>query len=328
MDLYNVPNLDAYIAENLVPTAGYLERCNTKLNRLIHFLVYYMPHQLRPKKVIKSGSLVKGTALKGRSDIDLILMLTSFTDVGVLMENMDTLLETLKTSLAEYNNVKIQTVTRYSVQIQFSCHSDHIHDIDLLLAVDFYLDEQGDPQTSLDTVYQKMKKVKHSYDKIHEYSVSLVPLQTGILEGTPQKLKDLIRLLKHWEYVKSGSTEGRDTKWPNSYTMELIALQAWIKAGKPKMFDTTRALHAILTALIDHRNFKIIFYDRLKYSRSYINPRYSTFIMDPTNPYNDMYHGFFGKAWDWDMVAREAQTWLKKPLLRGLEDSECNWGLQ
>lgn len=47
--------------------------------------------------------------------------------------------------------------------------------------------------------------------------------------------------------------------------------------------------------------------------------------MDPTNPYNDMYHGLFGKAWDWEDVAEEANVWLRKPIFQYVKDTRQKW---
>jgi hypothetical protein len=46
------------------------------------------------------------------------------------------------------------------------------------------------------------------------------------------------------------------------------------------------------------------------------------YIMDPANPFNDMYHGLVGgKAFDWKKVVRKARIWLSKPLFSGVNTS-------
>lgn len=53
--------------------------------------------------------------------------------------------------------------------------------------------------------------------------------------------------------------------------------------------------------------------------------RSQPYIMDPTNPFNDMYHGLFGRAWDWEDVAMEATVWLRNPIFRNVGNTKARW---
>lgn len=48
-------------------------------------------------------------------------------------------------------------------------------------------------------IYHKMERPGAN---LHEYSVTLGPLQVQIISGLPSKVKDLIRLIKYWEDEK------------------------------------------------------------------------------------------------------------------------------
>ena len=51
--------------------------------------------------------------------------------------------------------------------------------------------------------------------------------------------------------------------------------------------------------------------------------RETPYIMDPANPFNDMYHGLVdGKTFDWDRVVPEAKLWLSKPVFSGVKASQ------
>lgn len=54
--------------------------------------------------------------------------------------------------------------------------------------------------------------------------------------------------------------------WPSSYALELVVINAWTEAKEPTNFHTVRALHAVLTSLVYHRNFKVLLYGQMKYS--------------------------------------------------------------
>ena len=49
-------------------------------------------------------------------------------------------------------------------------------------------------------IFQKMKYA--SKENIHEYSVSLAPLQLEIIKPLPAKVKSLIKLMKYWKDKK------------------------------------------------------------------------------------------------------------------------------
>ena len=53
--------------------------------------------------------------------------------------------------------------------------------------------------------------------------------------------------------------------------MELVTLAAWRNAGKHDNFDMTRALHAVLTSLVEHRDFRVEF-DDIKFYQDKMSP--------------------------------------------------------
>jgi hypothetical protein len=63
-------------------------------------------------------------------------MLTSYTDVEVLMIDMPNLLRVLEKYLVFNTKAKHQKRTRFSVQVEIKCRSGHMHDVDVLPAVD------------------------------------------------------------------------------------------------------------------------------------------------------------------------------------------------
>ena len=129
------------------------------------------------------------------------------------------------------------------------------------------------------------------------YSTCLVPLHADLFgDENPTKLKSLIRLVKYWKKERDGiyKQQHRGQKvdrWPTSYVMEIVTMDAWCKAGKPSSFDLRKALCAVLMSIENHRQFKIILEDRfLNYGRSAIErPTNGPFIMDPCNPFNNLY---------------------------------------
>ncbi|XP_052807888.1 2'-5'-oligoadenylate synthase 1-like [Mya arenaria] len=317
MDVYSVGSereLNGFIDRYVRPDTVFQTSCNTIVDRLVHFLQNNVSGRLRPRRVVKSGSLGKGTAVRGKSDIDLVLMLAAYTDVEALLKDIKALLAELQTYLVRYGEARLERVTSYSVQVELT-GGGVTQSVDILPAVDL-LEIGVIPKE----IYDKMSRPGAN---IHEYSVTLGPLQVEIIKALPAKVKDLIRIIKYWEDVKMKSVKNR--KWPSSYTLELVILHAWNQAGKPESFNMAHALHAVLTLLVEHQQLKATFPDQMKYSSRLLRIRSPPYIMDPTNPYNDMYHGLFDTAWDWEDVAMEARAWLRKPLLCQLRNTRNRW---
>lgn len=326
MDLYNISSsqLESFIGQQIEPDAAYLASCGAVVDRLVHFLQNNAPGRIRPAKVIKGGSLGKGTAVKGKSDIDLTLMLANYKEVHVLSREMRAILELLEDYLGKYGgSVKILGKTRHSVQVELSCHANHTHSVDILPAVDIL------PNLSMgkDSIKFELRwlyaAIGHQDRKAQSfYSASLGPLQIELTRPLPTKLKSLIRLVKYWKKEKLAPQTGEHL--PTSYVLELVTLNAWMRAGKPEAFNMTRALHAVLTSLVNHLRFRVVFDGSLAFYDK-AQPEKTPYIMDPCNPYNDVYHGYFRHAWDWDAVAKEASRWLGMNLFAGIRDTKVRW---
>lgn len=327
-DLYKLQSSDLgrFIDNHVQADANFRDCCGEVIDTIVKHL-QGISGKLKPKRVLKSGSLGKGTAVKGRADIDLVIMLNEYTEVEQLMKDMEQLLKSLKAHVLKLDKVKHQKTTRYSVQIETMCRKQHNHDVDILPAVDLL--EAG---CSTDDIFRKMASA--SPTDIHEYSVSLAPIQLEIIKQLPPKVKSLITLIKYWKekYLKGENepempslAEKRFDKpnWPTSYPFELVIISAWNDVGNPENFDMAKALHAVLTSLINHKSFKIMLEKQMKYSSSLARKSKTPFIMDPANPFNDMYHGLVGgEAFDWENVVPEAKRWLSQPLFSGIKPSK------
>lgn len=85
---------------------------------------------------IQGGSLGKGTAVKGKSDIDLVIFLRNYSDVRTLRRNLSSHLKTLKDRLESYNKIRVVGETLFAVQVEMPCQAGYIHSVDVLPSVD------------------------------------------------------------------------------------------------------------------------------------------------------------------------------------------------
>ena len=84
----------------------------------------------------KGGSLGKGTAVKGKSDIDLVLMLKEYRDVRSLTRNLSSVIASLKSCFNNFPGIHVKRTTPYCVQLEYSHGSGEKLAIDVLPAVD------------------------------------------------------------------------------------------------------------------------------------------------------------------------------------------------
>ena len=320
-------NLDAYVQQYIQADEQFLRSVQSTINKLVSLLQNNVPEELRPSKVVKGGSLGKGAAIKGSSDIDLVLMLAKYENVAELREALPRLLTLLHRSLEQFENVSVTGETKFSVQIEYTGGDGNSHEIDVLLAVDAITNYKG-----VQNVYKAMEI--RDKDIRENYSACLVPLHADLFgDENPTKLKSLIRLVKYWKKERDGVYKQqhrgqRVARWPTSYGMEIVTIDAWCRVGSPSSFDMRKALYAVLGSIENHRQFRIILEDRfLNYGRTAIEkPNSGAFIMDPCNPFNNLYLTAGQRmAWNWDAIGQEARTFRGKPLFHDMYYSADSW---
>ncbi|KAK3577493.1 hypothetical protein CHS0354_026447 [Potamilus streckersoni] len=292
-------NLDIFDANNLQMNDSYRASCNAVIDRLVKFLQNNVP--IKVKEVVKGGSLGKGTAIRDKSDIDLVLFLSDYHTVKSVKADMTQLLSTLENYLGRYGGCRVVGSTRFSIQVDVSCHALHEHNVDILPACDIL----GGHGTA--AVYGEMAR---SEDLRHYYSASLVKLQLNFVKVLPTKVMSLIRLVKHWRKSELPSDSGKG-RWPTSYILELIVIKKWEDAGRPERFDLKNLLHSFLQALVNYRDLKVVWYKNYDRLYTHHSPPY---VIDPANPFNNV----MDRCDVWDDVARYARDTLKWPLFRGI----------
>ncbi|KAH3808361.1 2'-5'-oligoadenylate synthase 1-like [Dreissena polymorpha] len=313
-DLYCQTNLDNYIETTIQPDTTFLVNENAAVDSLVHMLQHNVPDEIRPARVIKGGSLGKGTAVKGKSDIDLTMMMSweRYPNVAALKANMKMVLPTLENTLRRMPNIRVDGSTTHAVQVTMTDCSGKEHAIDILPAVDLTQYESNE------TIFRRMLGPDSSIKAF--YSASLAPLQVDLVRGLPTKVKSLIRLIKFWNKDKVKPI--LEDRCPTSYVYEIIIMDAWVNAGRPHAFDMKKAAHAVLTKLRNHRSLEICTPGISKYQRCDADIRHSTYIMDPCNPTNDIYNN---RSFDWAGVAEEAKKWLDKQVFDGVKNFAASW---
>lgn len=313
--LTSTDNLDDLVAVTVQPDYDFLSECDSAVEKIVHLLQNNVNESLRPRRVIKGGSLGKGTAVKGKSDIDLVLMLKEYRDVRSLTRNLSSVIASLKSCFNNFPGIHVKRTTPYCVQLEYSHGSGEKLAIDVLPAVDC-LEINGKQQ-----VFEMMRGRDSNIQR--NYSPSLTPLQVQLFSPLPTKLKSLIRLVKYWKKEK-GQNSARD--WPTSYVLELVTLAAWTKAGSPEKFDLRKGLCAVLHSLINHEDFAEDFDEHRFYDESILSRLPKPYIIDPCNPFNNVYLKPYQRAaWDWGSIASAASETIQQPRLARVILNSLDW---
>lgn len=296
--------LNLYVRKEIEPDKNYNKKCNAMVDQLCKFMLNSFPKKLRPSEIRKCGSLGKGTAVKGKSDADLVVFLAKLSTMSDFLKHSEDILNQMKVYLKKHPKCHVVDTTLHAVQVSFSCHG-HDHSADILPSVDILA------KNTKQYIYAEMESLHKDSRKY--YSAALAPLQIEFVSGVPTKVKTLIRLLKYWRKTEFQESSGKQ-KLPSSYILELIVIGKWGDAGKPENFNLCIGFYNVLNAIAHYERLKYAW--TVNYNFNYISDPY--YVVDPANPFNNVMETACNC---WNMVAEKAKQFLESPLFRGLSES-------
>ncbi|XP_055091923.1 2'-5'-oligoadenylate synthase 1 isoform X2 [Symphalangus syndactylus] len=345
MDLRNTPakSLDKFIEDYLLPDTHFRMQINHAINIICGFLKERCfrgsCYPVHVSKVVKGGSSGKGTALRGRSDADLVVFLsplTTFQDQlnrrGEFIQEIRRQLEACQRERAFFVKFEVQAPRwdnpRALSFVLSSLQLGEGVEFDVLPAFDALGQLTGgykpNPQ-----IYVKLIEECTYLQKEGEFSTCFTELQRDFLKQRPTKLKSLIRLVKHW-YQNCKKKLG---KLPPQYALELLTVYAWERGSMETHFNTARGFRTVLELVINYQQLCIYwtkYYDFKnpiieKYlSRQLRKPR--PVILDPADPTGNLGGG---DPKGWRQLAQEAKAWLNYPCFKNWDGSPVSsWILQ
>uniref|UniRef100_A0A452HT54 Ubiquitin-like domain-containing protein n=1 Tax=Gopherus agassizii TaxID=38772 RepID=A0A452HT54_9SAUR len=302
MELYQVPagSLDAWIAEHLQPSEEFQLQVKDTVRRICDFLKETCFDDIKVFKTVKGGSAGKGTALKNNSDADLVLFLSCFSSYRDQMENRVAVLDTIKQNVdMEVSQPKEKgTFPRsLSITIQLKRRWASI-EVDVLPAYN-----------ALGLVTPGIKPSPQVYEDLiraragpGEFCTSFTELQRDFVKCHPAKLKNLLRLVKHWY---------KEVRCP--------ALPQSVIPPSPTLAPS-HALPALGLPLGTQRNIQ--WEHHRAWAKNLLCVR-SPVILDPANP-----TGTLGQGKSWDLLAREAAKCRDQLCCRNGLAPICCWDVQ
>ncbi|XP_036027547.1 2'-5'-oligoadenylate synthase 1A-like [Onychomys torridus] len=327
--------LDKFIEDNLLPDTRFRAEVNAAINIICDFLKERCfrgaAHPVRVSRVVKGGSSGKGTALKGKSDADLVVFLNNLTSFEDQLKRRGEFIQEIKKQLDELQRERHIRV-KFEVQSSLWCNprvlSFKLSSPQLQQEVEFHVllayDVLGqinnikpDPQ-----IYAKLISECISLGREGEFSTCFTELQRNFLKQRPPKLKSLIRLVKHWYQL---CKEKLGKPLPPQYALELLTVYAWERGSGDTEFNTAQGFRTVLELVTKYRQLLIywtVYYD-------FQNPDISNYlhsqlkrarpvILDPADPTGNV-AGVNPESWC--RLAGEALAWLNYPCFRNSDGS-------
>nr|XP_006116231.1 2'-5'-oligoadenylate synthase 3-like [Pelodiscus sinensis] len=322
VDLYQTParKLDKFIFDNLQPDCTFLRQAGQAIDTICEFLktncfVDQPAPRTKVLKIIKGGSLGKGTSLKGISDADLVVFLSCFKGYDDQERNRAEIIREIRRMLEKCQQQKQFDVIFETSQwsnprvLSFQLHSKMLNesiDFDVLPAYNALSSSaKPDPQVYEDLIV--------SYSRGGEFSTCFTELQRDFVVDRYTKVKSLIRLVKHWykQYVcphKKYLSKGKEFL-PPQYALELLSIYAWERGSKNRGFDMAKGFRTVLELIQQYKQLCVYWTVNYNFADEELAQflhrqlqKTRPVILDPADP-----TGIVGEGCRWDLMAMEAE---------------------
>jgi hypothetical protein len=247
---------------------GLRAQANQLRERLEGYLVDHPDFAL--KKMLLSGSLAKGTALKSISDIDVACYVASDTAPHAIRDLIEWLAERLETAFPNFRPSQITRKT-YSVSVQFLTSGNEVDIVPILYS--------GDPQWRGDLISQDTG----------EPLMTSVPMHLEFIRkrksANPMHFAQVVRLIKFWVGLRKREDASGDFRF-KSFMVELVV--AHLADRGVALNDYPEALQSFFTFLATDQLRSVISFTDY-YAAGTCSPTSDTVrIWDPVNCENNV----------------------------------------
>ncbi|XP_069414213.1 2'-5'-oligoadenylate synthase 2 isoform X1 [Ovis canadensis] len=324
--LYITPGhlLDKFIKDFLQPNQTFQDQIKKALKIICSFLEENcFRHSTTKIQVIQGGSTVKGTALKTGSDASLVVFADSLKSYTSPKDESCNIIKEIHEQLEACQQQKDFEV-KFEISkwkppwvLSFTLKSKVLNesvDFDVLPAFNA-LGELKSGSTPSPRTYAELIYLYKPSDVFlgGEFSVCFTKLQRNFVRSLPPKLKDLIRLVKHW-YKGCESKLKQKGSLPPQYALELLTIYAWEKGSGAQDFDTAEGFRTVLELVIQYQHLCVFWTVNYSFDDEILRnflltqiQRTRPVILDPADPTGDVGGG---DRWCWHLLAKEATEWL------------------
>nr|XP_034377745.1 LOW QUALITY PROTEIN: inactive 2'-5' oligoadenylate synthetase 1C-like [Arvicanthis niloticus] len=332
MDLSSTPawEKDKYIEDHLLPDTTFLTGVRADIDFISAFLkercFQRAPHPVRVSRVVMGGSYDEHTMLKGRSEPNMVVFFNNLTRFEDQLNWHGEFLEEIQKHLCQ-----LQQEKQFKVKFEFqSSEQPHSRSLSCKLSTpELQQEMEFDVQPAYDVLYE-LRDNKFTepqlYNQIYtqlihecttlekegEFYICFIDLHQNFLKHRATKLKNLIRLVKHWYQLYK---ERLGKPLPPQYALELLTICVWERNVNENQHETTiaKGFLIILELVVDHKFLLIYwtwYYGFLHQEVSdYLNGQLQKdrpVILDPTDPTRNV-AGSNLEAWH--LLAEMAESW-------------------
>ncbi|KGL90090.1 2'-5'-oligoadenylate synthase-like 2, partial [Charadrius vociferus] len=323
-------DLDTWVMDNLQPSTEFSNQVKQTVKQICDFLkedCFLKGTNIHVNKTVKGGSAGKGTALRNNSDADVVLFLSCFSSYQDQKQNRKAILDLIKTRLHACTQSLTFTVAisepRYKGpgntprSLSLTLYSKNLEstEVDILPAYDALGQISRDAWMNANLYEAAYTELLRTKSGPGEFSPCFTELQKKFVKRFPAKLKNLLRLVKHW-YKERVKPRYHSEDLPPKYAVELLTIYAWEQGtDSSESFDTAAGFRTVLELLRRHREICVYWETCYSLQHSQIGTYvknvlhgHRPIILDPADP-----TGILGQDSKWDLVAKEAAHDLSLP---------------
>uniref|UniRef100_A0A8P0P2L7 2'-5' oligoadenylate synthase n=1 Tax=Canis lupus familiaris TaxID=9615 RepID=A0A8P0P2L7_CANLF len=323
--LYATPGhlLDKFIKDFLQPNKNFLGQIAVAVDFICKFLQKncFQHSATKVQKTVKGGSTGKGTALKTGSDADLVVFpdsLKSYTSqknerCRIIKEIHKQLVAcqqekefAVKFEISKWKAPRVLSFSLKSKVLNESVNFDVLPAFNVLGQVN-----SGSPPSP--KIYTELINYKSSNAEGGEFSTCFTELQCSFVASRPTKVKDLIRLVKHW-YKQCERKLKKKGSLPPKYALELLTIYAWEQGSGAENFDTAEGFRTVLELVTKYQQLCVFWTVNYNFDDETVRNFLLTqiqktrpVILDPAEPTGDVGGG---DRWCWHLLAKDATEWL------------------
>ncbi|NXT23818.1 OASL2 protein, partial [Syrrhaptes paradoxus] len=327
--------LDSWIMEVLQPSTDFSNQVKQAVKMICDFLKEdCFESDIRVLKTVKGGSAGKGTALRNNSDADVVLFLNCFSSYQDQRHGRTNILNFIEKRLHACRQRLTFTVNisepRYkgpgliprSLSLTL-CSKETLEsiEVDILPAYDALgqvckpaqgwvsnSHDNGQAGRGLPPDVKVYVELLNASTAPGEFSPCFTELQKNFVKHHPAKLKNLLRLVKHW-YKEVLKPQYSTEDLPPKYALELLTIYAWEEGtGSKDAFVTAEGFRTVLELLCRHQEICVYWETYYSLQDSRVGAHVKRLlhspcpvILDPADP-----TGILGQGKRWDLVAQEA----------------------
>ncbi|EDL19749.1 inactive 2'-5' oligoadenylate synthetase 1C [Mus musculus] len=333
--------LDEFICDYLFPDTTFLTELRADIDSISAFLkercFQGAAHPVRVSRVVMGGSYDEHTALKGKSEAKMVLFFNNLTSFEEQLKRRGEFVEEIQKHLCQLQQEKPFKV-KFEVQsseepnsrsLSFKLSSPELQqevEFDVQPAYDVLYELRNntyaEPQF-YNKVYAQLIHECTTLEKEGDFSICFTDLHQNFMRYRAPKLWNLIRLVKHWYQL---CKEKLREPLPPQYALELLTVYVWEHSNKnQEKVTTAKNFRTFLELVAYYKNLRIYwtwYYDfRHQEVCAYLCRQLKKarpLILDPADPTRNV-AGSDLQAWD--LLAKEAQTWMQSSCFRNCDMS-------